>query len=143
MQVKEIMTRSAETVDSSSNLVEAARKMKKLEVGALPVKEGDELVGMITDRDITIRAVAESKDFSDTPVSEVMTPEVFYCFEDENVAEAAHMMEGKSVHRLLVMNRDYEPVGFISLSDIAVKCRDEHLTWEILEKISEPASPHR
>jgi CBS domain-containing protein len=72
-----------------------------------------------------------------------MTPEVFYCFEDEDIAEAAHMMEEKSVHRLLAMNRDYEPVGFVTLSDIAVKCRDEHLTWEVLEKLSEPATPHR
>ena len=143
MQIKEIMTCNAVTIDSGANLVEAAQKMKKLEVGALPVCEGDELVGMITDRDIAVRAVAESKDSSSTCVTEVMTPEVFYCFEDEDISAAAHIMEDKSVHRLLVLNRDYDPVGFLSLSDIAVKSHDEHLAWEVLEKISEPACPHR
>jgi len=143
MQVKEIMTCSAETIDADANLIEAARKMKSLEVGALPVSETEELIGIITDRDITVRATAEDKDPAATHVNEIMTPEVFYCLEDDDIHEAAKMMEDKSIHRLLVLNSDYEPVGFISLADFAVKSHDEHLTWEVLEKISEPACPHR
>jgi CBS domain-containing protein len=143
MQVKEIMTHNAETTKADSSLVEAAQKMRSLEVGALPVWEGNEVVGMVTDRDMVVRAIAERKDPSSTAVSEVMTPEVFYCFEDDDIHEAATMMEEKSIHRLLVLNSDNEPIGFVSLADFAVKSRDERLAWEILEKISEPACPQR
>ncbi len=143
MQVKEIMTCNVETVSSDANLVEAARKMQSLEVGALPVWENDRLVGMITDRDITIRAVAEEKKPSSTSVKEIMTADVCCCFDDDDIHEAARMMEEKSIHRLLVVDSSNDPVGFVSLSDIAVKSHDEHLTYEVLERISEPACPHR
>jgi CBS domain-containing protein len=143
MQVKEIMTCNVETISSDANLIEVAQQMKLLEVGALPVWQDDNLAGMITDRDITVRATAEGKDPSNTRVNEVMTPEVFHCFEDDDVYEAARMMEEKSIHRLLVLSGGNRPVGFISLADFAVKTRDEHLAWEVLEKISEPACPHR
>lgn len=143
MQVKEIMTSNVETIDSDANLVEAAQKMKSLEVGALPVWENDELVGMVTDRDITARAVAEQKDPLSTSVKEIMTSDVCSCFEDDDIQEAARMMEEKSIHRLLVVNDEGDTVGFVSLSDFAVKSNDEHLTYEVLERISEPACPHR
>ena len=143
MQVREIMTYNAESVNAHSSITEAAQKMKALEVGALPVWEADNLVGMITDRDMTVRAIAEGKDPNSTQVSEVMTPKIFYCFEDDDIHEAAQMMEEKSIHRLLVLNQDNKPVGFVSLADFAVKSRDERLAWEILEKISEPACPRR
>ena len=143
MQVQEIMTSNAETINSDANLVEAAQKMKMLEVGALPVWETDELVGMITDRDIILRAIAEGKDPSSTYINEIMTREVFTCLEDDDIHDAAEMMEQNSIHRLLVLNSNNEAVGFVSLADFAVKSRDERLAWEILEKISEPACPHR
>ena len=143
MQVKEIMTCSVETINSDANLVEAAEKMKSLEIGALPVWENDELVGMITDRDITMRAIAEEKDPSSTSVKEIMTSDICCCFEDNDIHEAAGMMEEKSIHRLLVVDSSNDPVGFVSLSDLAVKSHDEHLTYEVLERISEPACPHR
>ena len=143
MKVNEIMTHNAETISSEDNVVTAAEKMSTLEVGALPVWEGDELVGMITDRDITVRATARNLSPSSTLISQIMTPQVFYCFDDDDISEAAKIMEEKTVHRLLVLNSDYEPVGFVSLSDIAVKSHDEHLTYEVIEKISEPACPHR
>jgi CBS domain-containing protein len=143
MQVSEIMTRNVETIDSGASLVEAAQKMKVLEVGALPVWQGDSLVGMITDRDITVRVIAEGKDPADICVKDIMTPQVFYCFEDDDVYEAARMMEENSIHRLPVLSGDTGVVGFVSLADFAVKTRDEHLAWEILEKISEPACPRR
>ncbi len=143
MQVKEIMTSNVETIDSETSLTEAAQKMQELNVGALPVWEGGELAGMITDRDIAIRAVAEGKDPTTAQVREVMTPEVYFCYEEDDIHEAAEMMEEKSIHRLLVVNSDNTPVGFVSLADFAVKSHDERLAWEILEKISEPACPHR
>lgn len=143
MQVKEIMTCSVETINSDANLAEAAQKMRTLEVGALPVWENDELIGMITDRDITIRAVAEEKSLSGTSVKEIMTSDVCCCFEDDDIQEAARLMEENSIHRLLVVNSSDQPIGFVSLSDIAVKSHDEHLAYEVLERISEPACPHR
>ena len=143
MNVKEIMTCNAETIESQATLVEAAQKMKQLDVGALPVWESGELAGMITDRDIAIRGVAQAKDPTATRVSDIMTPEVFYCFADDDIHEAAELMEEKSIHRLLVLDDTNEPAGFVSLADFAVKSRDERLAWEILEKISEPACPQR
>ena len=143
MQVKEIMTHSIETIDADAYLIQAARKMKSLEVGALPVVDKGKVVGMVTDRDIAIRGVAAGKNPSTTQVREVMTSGVFKCYEDDDIHDAAEMMENKGIHRLLVLNSDNEPVGFVSLADFAVKSHDERLAWEILEKISEPASPHR
>jgi CBS domain-containing protein len=143
MQVKESMTFGVEMIDSDAKLVEAAQKMKTIDVGALPVMQNESIVGMLTDRDITVRATAEGKDATTTPVSEIMTPHMHCCYESDDVYEAARMMEEKSVHRLLVLNHRDRPVGFISLADFAVKIRDEHLAWEVLERISEPACPSR
>ena len=143
MNVKEIMTYNAETIDSQATLVEAAQKMKQFDVGSLPVWESGELAGIITDRDIAVRAVAQGKDVSQTTVREVMTPQVFYCYENDDIHEAAELMEEKAIHRLLVLNDDNELVGYVSLADFAVKSSDERLAWEILEKISEPACPQR
>jgi len=143
MQVKEIMTHSAETISSDASLIETAKKMNSLNVGALPVWEAGEVVGMITDRDITVRATAVGRDPSTTRVGDIMTPEIYYCFEDDNIHDAAEMMEEKSIHRLLVLDSEHKPIGFVSLADFAVKSRDERLAWEILERISEPACPHR
>ena len=143
MLVKDIMTQSVETIDADAYLIQAARKMKSLEVGALPVAEKGKVVGMITDRDIAIRGVAAGKNPSTTQVREVMTPSVFKCYDDDDIHDAAEMMENKGIHRLLVLNANNEPVGFVSLADFAVKSHDERLAWEILERISEPASPHR
>ena len=143
MQVKDIMTRDVEMISSDAKIIEAAQKMKLLEIGALPVWEGDELVGIITDRDITVRAIANGKDPAAAQVSEIMTPQIFYCYQDDDIRHAARMMEEKSVRRLLVLGSESEPVGFLSLADFSVKCRDERLTGEVLEKVSEPACPHR
>ena len=143
MQVNEIMTDNAEVVDYEATLVEVAQKMRKLDVGALPVCDGAQLIGMITDRDLTVRAIAEGKDASITQVGEIMSPEVFTCFEDDDIEDAARTMQEKSIHRLLVLNNDEEPVGIISLADFVVKSNDEHLAWQILDRVCEPACPRR
>jgi len=143
MQVREIMTRGVEMIDLDSKICQAAEKMRSLNVGSLPVCEGDSIVGMLTDRDITIRAVADCKDPSQTSVSEVMTQGIIFCYEDDYIDDAARMMEDKGIYRLLVLNNENEPCGFLSVCDFAVKSQDEHLTWEVVEKISEPACPSR
>ncbi len=143
MQVKDVMTCDVEMVDSDATLVDVAEGMRSLDVGALPVCEDDKIVGIITDRDITIRAVAEGLDPAETLVSEIMTSDIYYCYEDNDISEAAKLMEEQSIRRLLVMDSDNNPVGFLSLGDVCVKSHDEHLSYEILEQISEPACPCR
>jgi CBS domain-containing protein len=139
MQVKEVMTRGVECVSPDATLQEAARKMKDLDVGPLPICDNDRLAGMVTDRDITVRAVAEGKDPRNTPVREVMTPGINYCFEDDDVASAARQMKEKQIRRLVVLNREKRLVGIVSLGDLAVETGDDHLSGETLERVSQPA----
>src|SRR3954471_3614334 len=106
MKVKDVMTPSVETVAPSTSLQEAAERMKTLDVGPLPVCDGERLVGMITDRDITIRAVAQGFGGTVGSVRDVMTPDVVYCFDDQEVEEAAKLMQENQIRRLVVLNRD-------------------------------------
>src|SRR5436309_16081443 len=117
--------------------------MKEIDVGPLPVCDGDRLVGMLTDRDITVRAVAAGCDPRTTPASAAMTPEVIFVYEDQDVAEAARLMKDKEVRRLMVLNRDKRLVGMLSLGDLAVDVGDEQVSSETLERVSEPAEPRR
>jgi CBS domain-containing protein len=139
MQVKEMMTRGVECVAPKATLEEAAQKMKTLDVGPLPICEDDRLVGMLTDRDIVLRCVAEGRDPRTMQVQEIMTKGVVYCFEDEAVHLAAQVMTEKQIRRLVVLNRDKRLVGIVSLGDLAVDARDEQLASETLERICEAA----
>jgi len=140
MQVKEVMTRGVECVRPSDNIATAAQKMKDLDVGALPIcGDDDRLKGMITDRDITVRSVAEGDDPWTARVREVMTPDVLYCFEDQDVEEAARLMEQKQVRRLPVLNRDKRLVGIVALGDLAVGTNNSRQSGEALRGISEPS----
>jgi CBS domain-containing protein len=123
--------------------MEAARKMKKLDVGPLPVcGENDRLVGMVTDRDIVIRAVAEGRDLTETQVQDVMTPGIEYCLEDQSVEEAARHMREKQIRRLVVLSDNHRLVGIVSLGDLAVEMlSEEELVGSALEGISQPAAP--
>jgi CBS domain-containing protein len=143
MQVREIMTRDVETVGSNIVLKEAAAKMKKLDVGLMPVCDGEKLSGVLTDRDITIRATAEGKNPSRTKVSQIMSTDVAYCFEDQEVSEAVSLMEAKQIRRLPILSRDKRLVGVVSLGDIAVHTGDRNLAGETLQEVSEPATPNR
>lgn len=143
MRVSEVMTQGVECIGPDATLQEAAAKMKSLDVGPLPVCDNDRLVGMVTDRDITVRATAEGDAPTDIRVRDVMTPEVIYCFEDELVEDAARLMAEKQVRRLVVLNRDKRMVGIVSLGDLAVKTGDEQLAGSALEDISEPNRPNR
>ena len=144
MQVNEVMTRGVACVRPNDTIAAAAQKMKDLDVGVLPVcGDHDRLVGMITDRDITTRATAGCCDPGGTCVRDAMTPHIVYVFEDQDVKEAARLMEENQIRRLVVLNRDLRLVGIISLGDLAVKTRDEGLSGETLEQVSEPAQPRR
>jgi len=138
MKVNEIITHDPEVIRPETILIEAAQKMKSLDIGMLPVCDGDRLVGVVTDRDITVRGVAQGYDPKTARVQEVMTPEVIYCFDDEDVKDVAKKMEEKQVRRLPVLNREKRLVGIVSLGDLAVRTGKEKLAGEVLERVSEP-----
>lgn len=119
MFVKEIMTKKVTLARPGESLVEAAKQMKRKDYGSLLVSENDRLVGVITDRDIVLRAVSKGKDLATATVKEVMTPKVLYCYEDETVEKAAANMAQNKIHRLPVLNKQKRLVGVISLGDIS------------------------
>src|SRR3954447_15947867 len=122
MKIKEIMSRQVECVRPGDTLQDAARKMKDLDVGPMPVcGDDDKIVGMLTDRDIAIRAVAEGKDPRTTKVQDAMSEGVAWCFEDQDAEEAAELMQERQIRRLLVMSRDKRLVGIVSLGDMAAE----------------------
>jgi len=141
MQLREIMTPQVEVIAPNAGLAEGAKKMRDLDVGAIPVCDGDRLRGMLTDRDIAIRAVAEGLDPEATHVSEVMTPEVVFGFEDQRVEEAAKLMEEKQIRRLPVLDREKRLVGIVSLADVSVKTKNNKLKAKVVKGVSEPAEP--
>lgn len=144
MTLKDIMTPDPECIRPDDTLQKAASRMRDLDVGPLPVCGNDDrLAGMITDRDITVRAVAEGKDPKTTRVREAMTEEIVFGFEDQDLDDAARMMEQKQIRRLVVLNRDKRLVGIVSLGDIAVDAGARPTASEVLREVSEPAVPHR
>jgi CBS domain-containing protein len=144
MTLNEIMTARPKCVAPDTPLQEAARYMRDLDVGPLPVcGDDDRLVGMVTDRDITVRAVALGKDPKTTKVSDVMTQDIIYGFEDQDVDDAARVMEQRQIRRLVVLNRDKRLVGIVSLGDLAVEAHTRDTASEVLREVSEPAMSPR
>jgi CBS domain-containing protein len=144
MQLKEIMTTDVEVIKPESPITEAAKKMRSLDVGALPVCDGRRLLGMLTDRDITIRATAEGRDPGKTLVRDYMSAELVYCFEDQSIQEAERLMQEKQIRRLPVLTREKQLAGIVSLGDLATKTDEPRAVGKTLEKVSEPtgeASP--
>lgn len=119
MKIQEIMHQGIETTTPDSTIKEAARKMHDLHIGALPVLEGDALAGMITDRDICVKVVATGRDAVMTQVKEIMTKEVATCFDDQDVEDAAKVMQEKHIHRMAILSRDNTLSGFLSVDDLA------------------------
>jgi predicted transcriptional regulator len=131
-------------IPPDASIRDAAAKMKELDVGAIPVCDGHKLAGLVTDRDITIRAVAEGRDPSEVRVAEVMCSDIAYCFEDETVEQAANLMESKQIRRLPILDRNKQLAGIVSLGDISVRIggsRQKDLAADALEEISEPSKP--
>jgi CBS domain-containing protein len=141
MLLRDVMTRNIEEISPQIPIIEAAQKMRSLDVGALPVFKDGRPIGMLTDRDITLRAVAAGRDPGRMLVSEAMTPSIIFCYEDDDVREAAQIMQQKQIRRLVVVDQNNSPCGIVSLGDLATRMRDEHLSSEVLESVSEPAQP--
>ena len=142
MKIREVMTRGVESISEAGTIAEAARKMKELNVGVLPVFDNNRLVGMLTDRDIAIRAVAEGHDPKETKVNQIMTKDVISCTEAEDVSEAIKLMESRQIRRLIVRDDQNQVVGIVALGDLAVHL-NESLVGEALREVSEPAHPRR
>ena len=146
MQIREIMTPSPATINANATAIVAAMKMRELEVGSLPVCDGERLQGLLTDRDIAVRLVAAGLDSFTTKVREIMTPDASYCFEDQTLEEAAALMEAHQIRRLPILSRDKLLIGMLSLGDLAVRVQtteDWELADEVLENVSEPSEPNR
>ncbi|MGE0759041.1 MAG: CBS domain-containing protein [Pirellulaceae bacterium] len=142
MLIREVMTPRAECTRPTASLRAAAEKMRDLDVGPLPVcSDDDQLVGILTDRDITIRAVADGHDPNLVRVEDVMTPEVYYCFDDHDVQQAAEIMKDRQVRRLVVLNRGKRLVGIVSIGDLAVETGDDQLVGDTIEEVSIPIRP--
>ena len=142
MKIREVMTPDAQCVGPDETLVDAASLMRQLDVGVLPVCDADEVVGMLTDRDIAIRAVAEGRDATTTHVREIMSPGTIFVYDDQNIEEAVHVLERHQIRRAPVLNREQKLVGIISLGDIAVDA-SAALSGEALKHVSQPAEPVR
>jgi predicted transcriptional regulator len=143
MKVKDMMTRQVAMVRSNTPIDEVAKKMKSFDANVLLVQEGDKIVGVITDREIVIRATAENLDPKTTPVNKIMTAKVASCSEEEDVEEAVKLMEDRQARTLIVLNSDNKPVGVFSPCDFVVKAGNERLTWEVFGQIREPARQNR
>ncbi len=140
MKVRDVMTRDVRVADPSQSISDAAKLMAEIDAGSLPVGENDRLVGMITDRDIVVRALAEGRG-QDTRIADVMSREVLYCFDDEDLEDVARNMGKVQVRRLPVVNRDKRLVGIISIGDVA---RNEEPTTvgRTVSHVSEPGGKH-
>lgn len=141
MKVRDAMTRDVRLVRPEQTLQDAARLMAELDIGCLPVEENDRMVGMITDRDITVRAVAEGRG-PQTPVREVMSRDVKYCYDDQSVEEISRNMADIRVRRLPVVNRNKRLVGILALGDLAIEETAQNGASEALCGISRPGGEH-
>jgi CBS domain-containing protein len=141
MNVREAMTTEVRLVRPEQSVRDAARLMAELDIGALPVQENDRLIGMITDRDIAVRAVGEGRG-PDTSIRDVMSQDVKYCFDDQSVEEVSRNMADIRVRRLPVVNRDKRLVGILSLGDLAIEESSQDEAGEALGGISRPGGEH-
>ncbi len=141
MRVQECMTKNVRIANPNQPISAAAKMMAECDCGALPVAENERLAGMITDRDIAVRAVARGKG-PDTPVREVMSEGICYCFEDQDISEVAANMADIQVRRLPVLNREKRLVGILSLGDIALSAGEAQDCAQALSGISEHGGHH-
>ncbi|HZP66630.1 MAG TPA: CBS domain-containing protein [Rudaea sp.] len=135
-KVSDVMTRDVCIVSPNQSIREAANTMADADVGSLPVGENDKLIGMITDRDIVLRAVAEGRD-PNTQVRDVMTERIQYCYDDEDIDAVARNMADLGVRRLPVVNREKRLVGIVALSNIG-KCSDPKTKNAFLDGVAAP-----
>jgi CBS domain-containing protein len=137
MKISEIMTPNVETVGTEDTLQEAAHAMKELEVGLLPVCDGDRVAGMITDRDMVVRAMAKGLDPKSTRVRDVMTTSIVCCFSEDDADEAARLMQERQVRRLIVFDQDLRLAGIVSLGDLAADTTQPERIGQVLQVLSD------
>jgi len=138
MKIEEIMTKEVVIVRPEDSIQAAAQKMRDHDIGFLPVYDGDKLLGVLSDRDMAVRSIAEGKDPANTPSRDVITKPVICCYSDQEVGEAARMMHDNQIRRLVVLDREHgHMVGVISLGDIATNSA-EVVSGEALQGISRP-----
>lgn len=139
--LKEIMTSTVDLISRDARAAEAALKMKYLNVGAIPVCDGERLCGMVTDRDLVVRVVAKGLDPKQVHVSDATSSEVFFCYEDEDLEKASQVMSQKQIRRLPILSRANKLVGIVSLGDLAVRGKDAQTSGVVLEQVSRPSLP--
>jgi CBS domain-containing protein len=136
VKVKEVMTRNVELVQPNDSLMLAAQKMRDRDIGFLPVYEGDELIGVVTDRDIAVRAIAGGMNPDAILGREIVTSPVVYCFEDQSVEDAARLMSQNQIRRLVILDRNNnQPVGVVSLGDLS-GILNEKRSGKVLQSVS-------
>lgn len=138
MPLRDIMTEAVELVGPDDTLQAAARRMREIDTGFLPVADGDRLVGALTDRDITIRAVAEGRDPASTRVREAMSDAPLYVYEDQEPDDAAALMAEMQIRRLPVIDRQNRLVGVVSLGDLAHRLDAPDMVGRTLDEVSDP-----
>lgn len=118
-QIKDVMSQNFKFMAPDSPIAQVAQQMRDIDCGFMPLAENDKIIGMITDRDITVRAIAEGKDPANTPARDVMTAKTYYCYDDQDVEEVCNNMGEIQVRRLPVVNREKRLVGIVSMGDLA------------------------
>ena len=142
-KLRDIMTRDVEIIAPKATVQEAAKKMQDLNVGALPVCDGDKLTGMLTDRDLVMRVLAEGRNPKTVTVSEAISKDVVFCFEDDGVDKASQLMAQHQIRRLPVMSSTKRLVGIVTLGDVAVHGKNSEASGDVLQQVSIPARPNR
>jgi CBS domain-containing protein len=139
MLLKEIMTSTVDVISRDAKAAEAALEMKYLDIGAMPVCDGERLCGIVTDRDLVVRVVAKGLDPKQVHVSDATSSEVFFCYEDEDLEKASQVMSQKQIRRLPILSRAKKLVGIVSLGDLAVRGKDAQTSGVVLEQVSRPS----
>lgn len=142
MQAREVMSSTIRIIPSNTTIQAAAELMRQMDIGVLPVSENGQIVGMLSDRDIAVRAVAEGADPAATPAREVMSRDVISCFDDQDAREVAKLMEQNRVRRIVVVNRKNEAVGLVSVDDLAMHAETKALADEVAEVVKEFSKQH-
>lgn len=137
MQVRDVMTRAPESVAQTETLSAAAEKMARCNCGVIPVVKNGTVRGIISDRDIVVRAIAQHKNPDTTKVGDCMSDTIASCYEDQSIEAVAKIMEEKQVRRLPVIDKNKRLIGIVSLGDVAIHIKNQKLSGEILEKVSE------
>lgn len=142
-QVKDAMTPNPTVITSDTTVAEAAQQMRNLHTGSLLVGNEERLLGVLTDRDIVVRLVAEGSDPESTEVGEIMTEKVLYCFEDDSIADCADNMRQNQITRLVVLNQDKRLVGIITHGDLAQCVLKHNIQQEVGPAVTEIAAQHK